>query len=61
MDFIQKTGLSQGGKLFKYVVSIICISRLETIHQQVANLKKFGFTEDETFSAISPYLDSISR
>lgn len=52
MEFIQKTGLSQGDKLFKYVVTIICISRLETIRQKVANLKKFGFTEDEKFALI---------
>ncbi|XP_038881817.1 uncharacterized protein LOC120073205, partial [Benincasa hispida] len=62
MEYIQKTGLSQGDKMFKYVVTIIGISRLETIRHKVANLEKFGFTEDEIFALLgrSPLILTLS-
>ncbi|CAK9320349.1 unnamed protein product [Citrullus colocynthis] len=62
MEYIQKTGLSQGDRMFKYFVTIIGISRLETIRQKVANLEKFGFTEDETFALLgrSPLILTLS-
>ncbi|KAG6604209.1 Transcription termination factor MTERF2, chloroplastic, partial [Cucurbita argyrosperma subsp. sororia] len=62
MGYIQKTGLTHGDKMYKYIVTIIGISRLETIRQKVAHLEKFGFTEDETFSLLgrSPLILTLS-
>lgn len=62
MEYIQKTRLSQGDRMFKYFVTIIGISRLETIRQKVANLEKFGFTEDEIFALLgrSPLILTLS-
>lgn len=62
MEYIQKTGLSKGDKMYKYVVTIIGISRLETIREKVANLEKFGFTEDDIFSLFgrSPLILTLS-
>lgn len=62
MGYIQKTGLTHGDKMYKYIVTIIGISRLETIRQKVAHLEKFGFTEDETFTLLgrSPLILTLS-
>ncbi|XP_022133358.1 uncharacterized protein LOC111005954 [Momordica charantia] len=62
LKYIQKTGLSKGDKMYKYVVTIMGISRLETIRQKVANLEKFGFTDDEIFALLgrSPLILTLS-
>ncbi|KAM1761657.1 hypothetical protein ACFX12_004394 [Malus domestica] len=55
MEYIRKTGLSNGSKMYKHVVTIIGVSRLETIRKKVANLEKFGFSEDEIFSLFAKF------
>ncbi|PQM40900.1 uncharacterized protein Pyn_30173 [Prunus yedoensis var. nudiflora] len=52
MEYIRKTRLSNHSTMYKYVVAIIGISRLETIRQKVTNLEKFGFSEDEIFGLL---------
>ncbi|CAH2067876.1 unnamed protein product [Thlaspi arvense] len=46
-EYIQKTGVTRDSKMFKYVAAIIGVSRMETIQEKVANLEKFGFSEEE--------------
>ncbi|OMO93002.1 Mitochodrial transcription termination factor-related protein [Corchorus capsularis] len=63
MEFIKKTGVSKGSKMYKYVVVLIGISRVETMQAKVANLeKKFGCSEDEVWSLIgrSPHILTVS-
>ncbi|CAL9016550.1 unnamed protein product [Prunus brigantina] len=62
MEYIGKTGVSNDSRMFKYVVTIIGVSRLETIRQKVANLEKFGFSEDEVFLFFgkSPFVLTLS-
>ncbi|KAI3763613.1 hypothetical protein L2E82_13589 [Cichorium intybus] len=49
LDCIRRTGASKDSKMYKYVVTLIAISRIETIREKIANLEKFGFLEDEVF------------
>lgn len=62
LDFIRRTGVEKGSKLYKYVVTIFAISRIETVLEKVANFEKFGFTEDEIFRLFgrSPLLLTLS-
>lgn len=62
MEFIRKTGVSSDSKMFKYVVTLIGVSRLETIRQKMANFEKFGLSEDEVLGLFgrSPLIMTLS-
>ncbi|XWS16748.1 hypothetical protein CRYUN_Cryun33cG0005300 [Craigia yunnanensis] len=62
MEYIKKTGVSKGSKMYKYVVVLIGISRIETIREKVTNLEKFGCSEDEVWSLLgrSPLILTLS-
>lgn len=62
MDYIRRTGVSKVSRMYKYVVTLFSISRLETIHAKMANLEKFGFSEDEILKLFgrSPLLLTLS-
>ncbi|XP_074372772.1 uncharacterized protein LOC141713315 [Apium graveolens] len=62
MSYIRKTGVSKNSKMYKYVVCIIGISRVETIREKVANFEKFGLQDDEVlqFFGRSPLLITLS-
>ncbi|XP_042947609.1 uncharacterized protein LOC122280693 isoform X2 [Carya illinoinensis] len=62
MEYIRKTGISKDSKMYKYVVTIISISRHETIRQKLGNFEKFGFSEDEIFNLFgrSPLMLTLS-
>ncbi|WRX27459.1 Transcription termination factor [Theobroma cacao] len=62
MEYIKKTGVSKGSKMYKYVVALIGISRIETIQEKVTNLEKFGCSEDEVWSLLgrSPLILTLS-
>ncbi|KAL5543678.1 hypothetical protein UlMin_007462 [Ulmus minor] len=62
MEYIEKTGCSQNSKMYKYVVTLIGVSRLETIRLKVANFEKFGFTDEEVLGLIgrSPLVLTLS-
>lgn len=62
MEYIRKTGLSKDSKMFKYVVTLIGVSRSETIHIKLTNFEKFGFSEDEIFNLFgrSPLVLTLS-
>ncbi|TYH86455.1 hypothetical protein ES332_D01G044200v1 [Gossypium tomentosum] len=55
MEYIKKTGVSKGSKMYKYIVSLIGISRIETIREKVTNLEKFGCSEEEIWSLLGRY------
>ncbi|KAJ9563861.1 hypothetical protein OSB04_009021 [Centaurea solstitialis] len=62
LEYIRRTGTRKDSKMYKYVVTLMAISRLETIREKIANLEKFGFTEDEVFRLIgsSPLVLTLS-
>ncbi|XVF12162.1 hypothetical protein REPUB_Repub08aG0090600 [Reevesia pubescens] len=62
LEYIKKTGVSKGSKMYKYVVAIIGISRIETIREKVTNLEKFGCSEEEVCSLLgrSPLILTLS-
>lgn len=62
MSFIRKTGVSRDSKMYKYIVCIIGISRIETIREKIANFEKFGFQDDEVLQSFgrSPLLLTLS-
>ncbi|XP_023732129.1 transcription termination factor MTERF9, chloroplastic isoform X1 [Lactuca sativa] len=62
LDFIKRTGASRDSKMYKYVVTLMAISRIETIREKIANLEKFGFVEDEVFRLLgtSPLVLTLS-
>ncbi|XP_061354689.1 uncharacterized protein LOC133299267 [Gastrolobium bilobum] len=49
LEYIGRIGLSKDSKMYKYVVTLIGISRVETIREKMANLARFGFSDDEIF------------
>nr|KJB12870.1 hypothetical protein B456_002G041700 [Gossypium raimondii] len=55
MEYIKKTGVSKGSKMYKYIVSLIGISRIETIREKVTNLEKFGCSEEDIWSLLGRY------
>ncbi|KAF5732830.1 hypothetical protein HS088_TW17G00363 [Tripterygium wilfordii] len=61
-EYIRKTRVSKDSKMFKYVVTLVGISRSETIRQKVANLEKFGFSDDEVWGLFgrSPLVLTLS-
>ena len=62
LEYIRRTGVSEKSKMYKYVVVLIGISRLETIQEKVGNLEKFGFSEDEVLGLFgrSPLVLTLS-
>ncbi|KAK7286842.1 hypothetical protein RJT34_22139 [Clitoria ternatea] len=62
MGYLAKTGLSKDSKMYKYVVTLIGISRVETIRKKVANLMRYGISDEEVFEFIgrSPCVLSLS-
>ncbi|KAJ0076899.1 hypothetical protein Patl1_36267 [Pistacia atlantica] len=50
IDYINRSGVSKTSKMYKYVVTLIAISRTETIQEKISNFQKFGFLEDEILS-----------
>ncbi|KAK4755007.1 hypothetical protein SAY87_008764 [Trapa incisa] len=62
VEYIHRTGVPTTSKMYKYVVTLIGISRLETIREKMANLERFGFSEDEVLRFIgrSPLLLTLS-
>lgn len=62
LDYIHRTGISSESKMYKYVVTIIGVSRSDTIREKVANFERFGFSEDEVlqFFGRSPLLLTLS-
>jgi mTERF domain-containing protein, mitochondrial len=47
MVYISRIGVLKDAKLYKYLVTLIGISRVEIIHAKVLNLTKFGLSDDE--------------
>lgn len=62
IEFIHRTGVSKASKMYKHVVSIVAVSRMETIREKVMNMEKYGVSEDDFLSVIgrSPYVLTLS-
>ncbi|KAJ4977388.1 hypothetical protein NE237_002494 [Protea cynaroides] len=62
IEYIRRTGVSKDSKMYKYVVSLIAVSRIETIREKLANLAKFGFSDDELMGFVgrSPMVLTLS-
>ncbi|KAK1413758.1 hypothetical protein QVD17_35538 [Tagetes erecta] len=62
LEYIRKTGISKDSKMYKYVVTLMAISRIETIREKITNLERFGFLEDEVFRLLgqSPLVLTLS-
>ncbi|KNA25146.1 hypothetical protein SOVF_009440 [Spinacia oleracea] len=62
LEYIRRIGICSRSKMYKYVVTIIGVSRFETIREKVANLEDYGFSEDEVLALIgrSPLLMTLS-
>lgn len=62
LEYIHRIGISKDSKMYKYVVTIMGISRVETIREKIANFAKFGFSDDEIFEFIgrSPLVFTLS-
>lgn len=62
LDYISRTGVSQESRMYKHVVTLFAISRIETIREKVMNLEKYGFSEDEVFKLFgrSPLVLTLS-
>ncbi|KAF7824367.1 Mitochodrial transcription termination factor [Senna tora] len=62
LDYIRRTGISKDSKMYKYVVTIMGISRIETMREKIANFARFGFSEDEVleFFGRSPLVLTLS-
>ncbi|TKY45876.1 Mitochodrial transcription termination factor-related [Spatholobus suberectus] len=62
LEYLSKIGLTKDSKMYKYVVTLIGISRVETIRDKLANFARFGFSEDEIFGLVgrSPNVLTLS-
>jgi mTERF domain-containing protein len=62
MDYIRKSKLSTSSKMYKHLVTIIAVSKLQTIHEKIANIVKFGLSVDEVMVLIgkNPLLLTLS-
>ncbi|EEF48773.1 uncharacterized protein LOC8272589 [Ricinus communis] len=62
IEYIRRTGVPNTSKMYKYVVTIIGISKIETIREKVANFEKFGFSDEEVwrFFGRSPLFLTLS-
>ncbi|XP_009773545.1 uncharacterized protein LOC107786153 [Nicotiana tabacum] len=62
LDLIRRTKVEKGSRMYKYVVSLILVSRVETIREKVANLVQYGLMEDEVFQLFgrSPLVSTLS-
>ncbi|KAL2319324.1 hypothetical protein Fmac_028293 [Flemingia macrophylla] len=62
LEYLRKTGITKDSKMYKYVATLIGISRVETIRYKMANFARFGFSEDEIFGLMgrSPNVLTLS-
>ncbi|KAK7304558.1 hypothetical protein VNO77_42439 [Canavalia gladiata] len=62
LEYLGRTGISEDSKMYKYVVTVIGVSRVETIREKVANFARFGISDDEIFDLLgrSPNVLTLS-
>ncbi|XP_072966244.1 uncharacterized protein [Typha angustifolia] len=62
LDLLRRTRLLPSHPMYKYALSILAVSRPETIRAKIANLEKFGFSSDEvlTLFARTPNILTLS-
>nr|CAD1816810.1 unnamed protein product [Ananas comosus var. bracteatus] len=47
LDLLRRTRLAPAHPMYKYALSVLAISRLDTLRAKLANLEKFGFSCDD--------------
>ncbi|KAH6787558.1 hypothetical protein C2S52_007110 [Perilla frutescens var. hirtella] len=62
LEYIRRTRVSKESKMYKHVVSIIAISRIETIREKVMDMERYGLTEDDYLGLVgrSPLVLTLS-
>ncbi|GFP93606.1 hypothetical protein PHJA_001505000, partial [Phtheirospermum japonicum] len=62
IEYIRRTGVSKESKMYKHIVSLLAISRIETIREKVLNLERYGLSEDEIWGLVgrSPHVLTLS-
>lgn len=62
IEYVQKLKISNQSKMYKYAVTLIGVSRLQTIREKFSNFEKFGFSEDEVLDLFgrSPLILTLS-
>ncbi|WOK94714.1 transcription termination factor MTERF9, chloroplastic [Canna indica] len=50
LELLRRTPIRKGATLYKYAVTVLAISHLETLLTKISNLEKFGFSTDEVLS-----------
>ncbi|KAK7287318.1 hypothetical protein RIF29_00554 [Crotalaria pallida] len=62
LEYIGRTGVSKDSKMYKYVVTVIGVSRVETLREKVENFARFGLSDDEIFDLFgrTPHVLTLS-
>ncbi|GLJ24605.1 hypothetical protein SUGI_0470420 [Cryptomeria japonica] len=60
---IQNIGLDKGSKMFRYILSAVTLSRMETLEARIENLKFWGLSAKEIWQVfrIAPIVLSFSK
>ncbi|GLJ48303.1 hypothetical protein SUGI_1019540 [Cryptomeria japonica] len=60
---IQNIGLDKGSKMFRYILSAMTLSRMETLEARIENLKFWGLSAEEIWQVfrIAPIVFSFSK
>ncbi|XP_059063494.1 transcription termination factor MTEF1, chloroplastic [Cryptomeria japonica] len=63
LDLIQKIGAEKESTVFRYIVGIVAMRRMETLEEKIENLKLCGLSEEETWQLLgaSPVVLSFSK
>ncbi|GLJ32384.1 hypothetical protein SUGI_0651720 [Cryptomeria japonica] len=63
VDLINKIGMDKESKMFKYIVGIVALSRVETLEAKIENLKLCGLSAEETWQIVgaAPLVLNLSR
>ncbi|KAL8544801.1 hypothetical protein ACS0TY_005137 [Phlomoides rotata] len=62
INYIRRTGVPKESKMYKHVVCLFAISRIETIREKLMNMERYGISEDEFLGLIgrSPLVLTLS-
>ncbi|KAH9323377.1 hypothetical protein KI387_018016 [Taxus chinensis] len=52
VDLIDKIAIDKGSKMYKYVVSLVANSRMETLESKIDNLQLCGLSAEETWELV---------
>eukprot|EP01018_Ginkgo_biloba_P011513 Gb_15298 [translate_table: standard] len=63
IDYMQKLGVPKGTKRYKHVLTVVAVSRMETLEDKLQNLVRLGLTSEEArlLFRTSPYIFVFSK